>query len=70
MTVEFRRVGIDVADHMIKPRFLDGQELPSWPNGPNLLDYIQQLAKEGWHLTFDEDSSRELIFERQRPLRK
>jgi hypothetical protein len=61
-----RRVRADLADHILKPRFIDGQELPNWRDGPEMTDYIKQLAREGWQLVV-RGSGHEFIFERQVP---
>jgi hypothetical protein len=63
---ERRRVRFDLTDNELKPRFVDGKELPNWRDGPNITDYIKQLRDEGWQLA-GALSGRELIFERQVP---
>ncbi len=64
MPTEHKRVRFDLTDHEMKPRYVDGKELPNWRDGPQMGDYIKQLWDEGWHLT-GAASGRELIFERQ-----
>ncbi len=58
-----RRVQFDLIDDTAKPRFVDGQELPEWQDGPEMVDYITHLMDEGWNLTAG--NSQVLIFERQ-----
>ncbi len=41
------RVVFDLTDGDYKPRFVNGQELPDWENGPSLADYISQKTDEG-----------------------
>lgn len=33
-----------------RPRFVDGQEVPGWMNGPLIHDYVNQRGEEGWEL--------------------
>lgn len=67
MPTQSRRVRVELADRMLKPRFVDGQELPNWREGSTIGDYIRQLFDEEWHLTRGDGSDRELVFERQVP---
>ncbi len=46
-----RRVYFDLANGDMKPRRVDGQELPNWKAGPTMRDYIKQMQGEGWQLT-------------------
>ncbi len=63
MPTQRRIVRFDLVEQMIKPRFVDGQELPQWQDGPEMVDYITHLKDEGWNLT---GGNRQLlIFERQ-----
>jgi hypothetical protein len=63
MLTQRRRVRFDLTDDTIKPRFVDGQELPNWQDGPEMVDYITHLVQEGWNLT--SGNGQLLIFERQ-----
>ncbi len=67
MAVQCQLVRFDLADQTLKPRFIDGQELPNWQEGPEILDYIRQMANEWWLLAGGHISNRELIFKRQSP---
>lgn len=60
-----RRVQFDLTVNTAKPRFVDGEELPEWQDGPDMVEYIRQLVEEGWTVT--EDSSYVVIFERPLP---
>jgi hypothetical protein len=51
MSTQCRRVLFDLADQTLKPRFVDGQELPDWREGPEILDYIRQMSRE-WRVFF------------------
>jgi hypothetical protein len=33
-----------------RPRYVDGEELDGWKNGPLLHEYLNQLGAEGWEL--------------------
>ncbi len=63
MPTQRRRVRFDLSGDTAKPRFVDGQELPNWRDGPEMVDYITRLMREGWKLT--EGNDRLLIFERE-----
>ncbi len=65
MCTERRGIRFDMADQTLKLRFVDGQEIPNWQEGPEMAAYTKQLMDEGWH--FRGGSGRELIFERQVP---
>jgi hypothetical protein len=58
------RVQFDLTDHEIKPRFVDGREMPDWEDGPTMADYIKQLASEGWAVAQRLDSDL-YVFERE-----
>ncbi len=60
---ERRRIRFDLVDQMLKLRYVDGQELPNWQEGPEMVEYTKRLMKEGWH--FLGGSGRELVFERR-----
>lgn len=64
MPTQRRRISLDLTDHKFKPRFVDGQELPNWREGPEMVDYVKQLAGEGWQLIVH-GAGQEFIFERQ-----
>ncbi len=66
MSTQRLRVRFDLTDHSLKPRFVDGQELPNWRDGPEMSEYIKRLMDEGWALT-GTLGGRELVFERQVP---
>ena len=36
--------------HGWRPRFINGQELPGWMNGPAIHDYVNLRSGEGWEL--------------------
>lgn len=38
----------DVGDGTWKPRYVNGQEVPNWKNGPDMTDYIRELMHKGW----------------------
>jgi hypothetical protein len=60
------RVQFDLTDHEIKPRFIDGQQVPGWENGPSMADYIKQLGSEGW-VVADRLDTALYVFEREQP---
>ncbi len=66
MHTQRKGVQVDLSDHELKPRSVDGKELVNWNEGPNFFDYLKQLTDEGWCLT-GSSSGRELLFERQLP---
>ncbi len=37
--------------NMMKPRFIDGQEIPDWENGSDMAAYIHDLRKQGWKIS-------------------
>jgi hypothetical protein len=41
------RVVFDLADKILKPRFVNGQELPNWKDGPDMVEYVRQKEHEG-----------------------
>ncbi len=45
MKIRFDRVGAN-----IKPRALDGRDLPNWREGPIMAEYLRHLRREGWRL--------------------
>ncbi len=67
MSIQFQHVRFDLAGQMLKPRFIDGQELPDWQQGPGIVDYVRHMAQEWWLLTSGNSNSRELVFKRQAP---
>jgi hypothetical protein len=36
--------------HGRRPRFVNGAEFDSWPDGPLIHDYLAQLGAEGWEV--------------------
>jgi hypothetical protein len=44
------RVVFDLYDGGLKPRFVNGQELPNWKDGPLMIDYFRQKQGEGCHM--------------------
>ncbi len=57
------RVMVDNTNGVTKPRWVNGQELPDWENGPPMVEYIRNLAKQGWWLT-QRLQDLEFLFER------
>ncbi len=45
MTIDFDLVGSDM-----KPRRVNHQELSDWQHGPNMVEYINQLSRQGWQI--------------------
>ncbi len=45
ITVQFDLVGSD-----LKPRYFNHQELSDWQKGPNMIEYIGQLSRQGWRI--------------------
>ncbi len=41
------RVVFDLVDGDLKPRFVNGQELPNWRDGPEMVEYVRQKEDEG-----------------------
>ena len=56
--------GTDRTIQEFKPRFIDGQDFPSWEAGPDMADYIKRLQSKGWQLV-GHVGSQEYIFERE-----
>jgi hypothetical protein len=46
-------IGIEESTGRLKPRWLDGDELPDWQQGPTLIAYCNQLGENGWELITD-----------------
>ncbi len=59
MSTRCQLIRFDIVDQTLKPRFVDGEELPNWRQGPDILDYIRQMALQWWLVTGG--SGRELI---------
>ncbi len=57
------RVVFDLVDEDLKPRSVDGTELPDWENGPGMLEYLKQKGAQGWHIA-DTIGGRTIILER------
>ncbi len=64
MLKQRRQVWFDLTEHTAKPRFVDRQELPNWQEGPEIVDYVKQMANEGWELVVH-GAGHEFIFERE-----
>jgi hypothetical protein len=50
-----------------RPRYINGQEIPNWQQGPTVLEVVNYLARNGWLLFSDSESWRgpgQLIFMR------
>ena len=60
------RVKFDLTDGTIKPRYIDGEQLPDWENGPAMDDYVRQLNDAGWQLA-ERLSANTYVFERDEP---
>ncbi len=66
MPKQERRVYFDLANGDMKPRRVDGAELPNWEHGPTMPIYIKQLQTEGWNLT-RQLSPHIFVFEHEAP---
>ncbi len=65
MSIQSRRVRYDLASGVLKPRLVDGQELPNWSEGPGIVDYVMRLMDDGWRLVHAVTPPRELLLERE-----
>ncbi len=36
------------SENAIKPRFIDGREIPDWEKGPEMTEYIRKMESQGW----------------------
>lgn len=36
-----------------RPRYINGEEVPNWQQGPNLWEVVTYLGCKGWELIFD-----------------
>ncbi len=36
------------SENAIKPRFIDGREIPDWEKGPDMTEYMRKMAGQGW----------------------
>ena len=34
----------------LRPRYVNGQELPNWKKGQTIYEYMNQLGEQGWEL--------------------
>ncbi len=51
MSTRCQLIRFDIVDQTLKPRFVDGEELPNWRQGPDILEYIRQMALQWWLVT-------------------
>jgi hypothetical protein len=64
--------------HGWRPRFINGQEIDRWMDGPVIHDYLDQLGQEGWELVganagkrlYGSSDQYQLFFKRPRQDRK
>jgi len=51
-----------------RPRFVKGQEIPNWQQGPKIIGAVQYLGGKGWELVSDRSALKlghgKLIFRR------
>ena len=43
-------VDYEHGNHEGRPRYVNGQELPDWKQGPNIFGVMNQLGWQGWEL--------------------
>jgi hypothetical protein len=51
------------------PRYVNGQEIPNWKQGPTILDAMNHLIRKGWKLVSHTSALRRgypLIFRRRK----
>ncbi len=72
---EYLFVTADKGDKdMTRPRWVNGQELPSWKKGPTFTEFANQMGEQGWELVaapyteasgaYGSTGNRRLIFKR------
>ena len=47
-----------------RPRFVNGEELEGWKDGPILHEYLNQLGAEGWELVAWDTTTNRGVFKR------
>ncbi len=40
-------------DKILKPRYVNGEQLPDWENGPEVTAFIRELLQRGYQLVSD-----------------
>lgn len=48
-----------------KVRYVNGEELPNWDNGPYYLEFLLRMGEEGWEKA--EQESVHIVMRRRRP---
>jgi hypothetical protein len=46
---EYRFIMCHFHEHW-RPRWLDGEELSEWKDGPSMFEFSNQLGEKGWEL--------------------
>ncbi len=50
----------------LKPRTINGRDVPQWADGPSMLEFIDRVQREGWRLV-SATAGGVTTFERQTP---